>query len=434
MQTQNPIPTNVTVVHRGARDAYQVSAALAEGGLLESLVTDLYWPNEWPSALYLIKILPMAVKQLLLARSNPKLPSYLVRQSLFSGLVSLLAEKSSTIPFSLRQGLTRWSDASLGRLAGRRAARKNSLLLTYSYYGYHAFSAYKRPGMLFQLHPHPASVRKLLEQELRDHPDCSSSLRQEWELSLPIKDFQRLVTETEMASHWLVASSFTRRTLVENGTPASAIDVIPYGVDTERFNPGNIFEKKLSHDKALQLLFVGRINQRKGIKYLLEALRLLGDRRVQLTICGRVVDDLSLLKPFGSQIEIRPSVSASELVDAYRRADLFVLPSVAEGFGQVLLESLACGLPVLSTTHTAAPDLVSDGIEGFVVRPRQPESLAERICWAAEHRAELFEMRAAARMRAEYFTWSRFRQSVLDSVLHFLANQAGRSEVLTQYV
>ncbi len=434
MQTNKPISTSVTVVHRGARDAYQVSAALAEGGLLESLVTDLYWPNDRPLAHRLTKLMPMGAKQLLLARSNPELPSNLVRQSLFSGLVSLVSEKSSSIPFSLRQGLTRWSDATLGRLAGRRAARKNSLLLSYSYYGYHAFSEYKRPGMLFQLHPHPASVRKILEQELRDHPDCRPSLGQEWELSLPAADFQRLVTEIDMASHWLVASSFTRRTLVENGTPAGAIDVIPYGVDTNRFSPGNLLDKRSTRDKALQLLFVGRINQRKGVKYLLEALKLLGDRKVQLTVCGRVVDDLSLFKPFGSQIEIRPSVSALELVEAYRRADLFVLPSVAEGFGQVLLESLACGLPILSTTHTAAPDLVSDGIEGFVVRPRQPESLAERISWAAEHRAELFEMRTAARMRAEHFTWSRFRQSVLDSVLHFLANQAGRSEVLTQYV
>ena len=70
---------------------------------------------------------------------------------------------------------------------------------------------------------------------------------------------------------------------------------------------------------------------------------------------------------------IRPSVSASELVEAYQDADLFVFPSIAEGFGQVLLEALACGLPILTTTHTAAPDIIRDGEHGFIIEPRRPD-------------------------------------------------------------
>ena len=145
---------------------------------------------------------------------------------------------------------------------------------------------------------------------------------------------------------------------------------MPYGVDLEHYRPA---ERSTHRDSAgpLELLFVGRINQRKGLTYLLDALRLLNTDQLRLTICGRVVDDLSLFKSFGSQIQIRPSVSAEELVRAYQSADLFVFPSVAEGFGQVLLESLASGLPILSTTHTAAPDLIDSGVEGFIVEPRR---------------------------------------------------------------
>jgi glycosyltransferase involved in cell wall biosynthesis len=304
--------------------------------------------------------------------------------------------------------------------AGRLAARKSSGLVSYSYYGYDAFNHYGRRGILFQLHPHPASMRRILREELAAHPDCASSLCQEWELSLPEQDFQHLVRETTMASGFLVASSFTKRTLVEHGTQPDAIRVIPYGVDSTRFLPAP--HLRSSQHSPLRLLFVGRINQRKGIKYLLEALRLIDSSQVELTVCGRVVDGLELFRSCSSQVQVRSSVSAKELVAAYQSADLFVFPSVAEGFGQVLLESLSCGLPILSTTHTAAPDLIEHGIQGFIVEPRRPDLIAERIEWALAHRAELAEMGHAARLRAEQFTWERFRSGIGHAVEAFLSS------------
>lgn len=410
----------VVVVHRGARDAYQVSAALASAGLLEKLVTDLYWPGDRPWAARLAAALPGSAARLLSARHDPQIPASLVKQTPVAGLTSYLLEKFKAAPFAWRRSAIRWTDATLGRTAGQLAARTGSLLLSYSYYGYDAFQSYGQPGVLFQLHPHPLSVRRILERELADHPDCAASLRQEWELSLPAEDFERLTAESRLAKHFLVASSFTRQTLIENGAAPEAIRVIPYGVDLERFVPHAPSD---DNSGPLRLLFVGTINQRKGIKYLLEALRLLGPAPVELTVCGRVVDDLSLFRPFGAQVRVRPSVSLPELLEAYRQADLFVLPSVAEGFGQVLLEALASGLPVLSTTHTAAPDLVVEGREGFVVEPRRSDLLAARIEWALGHRAELRDMKFAARQRAEHFTWARFQSGVVEAVRDFMGER-----------
>ncbi len=408
----------VVVVHRGARDAYQTAAALARAGLLERLVTDLYWPAAQPWARALESVLPASLRRLLRSRHHPDIPSHRVRTVPASGLTSFLLEKIKRTPQNLRRNAIRSTDSTLGRTAGELARRTGSELLSYSYYGYRAFEAYGRPGILFQLHPHPASVRRILEGELAAHPDCAASLRQEWELSLPEADFERLVAESRMADRFLAASSFTRRTLIENGAAADSIRVVPYGVDLARFAPG-AQEDTLAG--PLRLLFVGTINQRKGIKYLLEALAMLGPAApVELTVCGRVVDDLTLFKPFASQVRIRPSVSLPELVAAYRRADLFVFPSVAEGFAQVLLEALASGLPILSTTHTAAPDLIEEGREGFVVEPRRADLVAARIEWALGHRRELRAMKKAARERAETFTWARFEAGVVDAVRDFL--------------
>ncbi len=408
------VQARLVVVQSGARDAYQVALALAEAGLLETLVTDLFWPADRAWARRLAHHLPASLQAMLRQRSEPRLPFSSVRLCAFTGALTLLLEKLPNVPRPIRRRVMRHADATLGETAGRLANRRNAGLLSYSYYGFDAFSRFRGSGMLFQLHPHPASMRRILTDELAAHPDCASSLRQEWELALPEEDFEHLVRETTMARSFLAASSFTRSTLVEHGTPADAVHVVPYGVDSTRFTPDPA--RRSPNTGKLRLLFVGRINQRKGIKYLLEAMSALATDQVELTVCGRVVDDLALFRPLADRVVIRPDVSAAELLAAYRAADLFVFPSVAEGFGQVLLESLACGLPILSTTHTAAPDLIESGRQGFVVEPRRSLQLVERIEWALSHRAELFAMRGEARELAEQFTWQRFRHGVVKAV------------------
>ena len=419
--------SKAVVVHGGARDSYQLALALTEAGLLESLVTDLFWPSDRGWARKVARGLPSGLRELLGRRSAAGLPFNEVKLCLLHGLRSVLMEKLPRLPFETRRKWNREADAALGRAAGRLARKTNTGLVSYSYFGYDAISAYGRPAMLFQMHPHPATIRNILREELAAHPDCASSLEQEWELALPEEDYRHLVEEPRMASCLLVASTFTKNSLIEHGTPAEHITVVPYGVDLERFHPAANEQRT---GGPLRLLFVGRINQRKGIKYLLEALRLLQNQEVEveLTICGRVVDDLQLFRPFQNQVKIRPSVSGPELIRAYQDADLFVFPSVAEGFGQVLLEALASGLPILSTTpHTAAPDLIDDGVEGFIVEPRRPDLLAERIAWAANHRAELHEMARRARLRAEQFTWQRFRTQAADSIRQYLqSNEASK--------
>jgi glycosyltransferase involved in cell wall biosynthesis len=147
-----------------------------------------------------------------------------------------------------------------------------------------------------------------------------------------------------------------------------------------------------------------------------------------------VVDDLRLFEPLGSRVRIRPSVSDSELLEAYRSSDLLVFPSVAEGFGHVLLEAMACGLPVVSTTHTAAPDLVTSGEDGFVIDPRNAEQLARKIEWALDHRIELRRMGRAARAKAEQFTWARFRRSVGSAVENFIEARERDGEAAAHHV
>lgn len=398
-------------VHRGSRDGYQVARALQEAGLLEALVTDLYWPADRTWARGIQTLLPRKVMSALSCRYSEGLPSRSVEQCSLSGMAAYLAYERHSLPFDGARKAVRWCDRTLGRRAGKIAKEKDAAILSYSYYAHSAFAndGGDRRRILFQLHPHPASVRSILQQERRLHPDCASSLDKEWELALPDAEYRQLTEEAGMAHHTIAASNFTKSTLVEAGVPAERIAVVPYGIDSDRYSRGM---RSRHPGEPLRLLFVGTLGQRKGIKYLLQAIALLPPGKVELTVCGRVVDDLSIFDGKPPGVKVFPSIGAAGLLEAYRGADVFVFPSLAEGFAQVLLEALASGLPVISTTRTAAPDLIRHGREGFIVEPGSASDLASHIEQFLRHPETLAPMRAAARLRAEHFTWQRFRQGI----------------------
>jgi glycosyltransferase involved in cell wall biosynthesis len=420
------------VVHRGARDAYQVARGLSESGLLEELVTDLHWSPDRSIGGLVDNWVPNRVRRALHTRWAGSNVSRQVSTCWFSGLSSLALSKLPGIPFDLRRQAVRWSDRCLGERAGAIATQRQAALLSYSYYGHSAFTRYKgtAPRILFQLHPHPRSVRQILERERTLYPECAASLNHEWELALPEADFERLAGEVLLAEHWIAASSFTKDTLIENGVPGERVHVVPYGTDLTSFRPDPARIPFHRDHRRLRLLFVGTIAQRKGIRYLVDAMHSLPAELVELTVCGRPVDDLSLFANTSSRIQVKTAIGQDELIEAYRHSDLFVFPSVAEGFGHVLLEAMASGLPVISTTRTAARDLVRPGVEGFVIQPGSAHALAESIRWFLENPARLAEMSRAARLRAEEFSWARFRKGVSEVVGDILqqsaANEKGR--------
>jgi glycosyltransferase involved in cell wall biosynthesis len=111
-----------------------------------------------------------------------------------------------------------------------------------------------------------------------------------------------------------------------------------------------------------------------------------------------------------------PSIAAQDLLEAYRAADVFVFPSLAEGFGHVLLEAMASGLPIISTERTAAPDLIRHGQEGYIADAGNASDLAGHIEAILSVPGSAAAMGEAARRRAECFTWRRFRQRVAEFV------------------
>lgn len=400
----------------GSRDHYQLPVALAERDYLEAFITELYWPFEHVRLGKLAhRALPEPYRSL---RHHPDLPS--TRVKVDWRVLAAVALRHAHPQWSM----FRFTDRTLGKRARKLAAVTGAAIFSYSYYVHAAFEDRTpdrpRHRFMFQLHPHPLSVRRILTEEMERYPWAAASLKREEELQPNTKRFEELCEEAGLANGWVAASSFTAQTLAENGVPRQAVHVVPYGVDPTHF-PAR--ERPSSLDAPLEVLFVGSMIQRKGLCDLLEAMRLLRTKRVRLTLAGRGFIDRDLLNHYSDvDFEVRESLDRGSLVQLMHRCDVFAFPSLVEGFGHVIAEAMCTGLPILATSHTSAADLVQHGVNGWVVPIRSPQALAEKLTWAAEHRQEVAAMGEAAAAAARELTWARFREGVRTAYTSMLAS------------
>jgi glycosyltransferase involved in cell wall biosynthesis len=204
-------------------------------------------------------------------------------------------------------------------------------------------------------------------------------------------------------------SEYSRNISRHSGKPWA--HVIMGGVDVEKFSP----DESVQRDGTV--LFVGRLLPHKGVNDLIDAIT----PQIRLEVIGwhfdvRYLEDLRI-RARGKQVIFRHDCDDRALIDAYRRAMCVVLPSVyrdmyggetkvPELLGQVLLEGMACGAPVICTDVGSLPEIVEDGVTGFIIPPNDPQSLRCRLEWLQRHPEAAREMGRAARRRVEEkFTW-----------------------------
>ncbi len=177
--------------------------------------------------------------------------------------------------------------------------------------------------------------------------------------------------------------------------------IIYGGVDENMFSRGQ-------EPKQSRFLYTGRIFPLKGIHHLIEAL----PQGVALDILGQSHDD-AYLKRLREQsadksVTFRHDADDAALIRKYRQALATVLPSLVDGGFTAAMESLSCGTPVLGTKVGSLPEIVDDGVTGFLIPPNDPAALREKIEWFVAHpeRAEEMGRRGREKVLKE-FTWDR---------------------------
>lgn len=222
---------------------------------------------------------------------------------------------------------------------------------------------------------------------------------------------ERLDEEIRLADGILVGSDYVADTFVAEGIDRGKIAVVPYGVDLATFTPAPADGAA----RPFRVVFAGQLTQRKGLSYLLRGYARFHRADSELTLVGMPVGGMEALRPFASLFRHVPHQTRPALAQRYRESDVFVLPTLIEGMPLVVVEAMACGLPVIVTANGPA-GIVRDGIDGYIVPERDDEAIADRLEHLYRDPALRREMGRQAAARAREFSW----QAYADRARHYL--------------
>jgi glycosyltransferase involved in cell wall biosynthesis len=230
---------------------------------------------------------------------------------------------------------------------------------------------------------------------------------------IPQRMFARMNRELERADCIIVQSSFCKDSMAWNGIPESKILINPMGVDISTFQP------RQSVPAKPRFICVGTICLRKGHQYLFRAFELLKKRLpdAELICVGQYKTDFRRERPrWEGTFRHIPHLSHSDLATLLQSCTAFVFPSQEEGIARAQIEALAVGLPVIGTHEGGATTLVRDGIEGFIVRGRDPQHIAEAMIRVAlDTELNLKMGKASLQKGATKNTWQDYGDRLLDA-------------------
>jgi glycosyltransferase involved in cell wall biosynthesis len=195
-------------------------------------------------------------------------------------------------------------------------------------------------------------------------------------IAIPQWMFARMNRELERADLILCPSLFVRDTMLVNGIPDEKCLVNPFGADV------GIFKQREAIPARPRFIAVGTICLRKGHQYLFRAFELVKKQLpdAELICAGNVKTDFRKEWPRwrGTFTHI-PHLPHSELAQLLQICTAFVFPSLEEGFARSVVEAMAVGLPIIASPESGATTLVQDGVEGFIVRGRDPQHIADAM-------------------------------------------------------
>lgn len=210
------------------------------------------------------------------------------------------------------------------------------------------FEANRHRRLVFhEIDAHPRSRNELLEK-FYGARHARAEMFPEWFV-------QRIEAEIAMASSVLVPGAVVAAQMLRHGVEASKLHTVPFGVDPDVFRPRLDGTADGGRSRRLQVVTTGQISLRKGIPFLLEAVR---GRNVDLTLVGQVFD-ARILENLPENVTVAGILTAEQIANLYARCDAFVLPSIEDAFGLVVAEAAGAGLQVITTRETGAHELLS---------------------------------------------------------------------------
>lgn len=255
-------------------------------------------------------------------------------------------------------------------------------------------------------------LSEIYRKDEERYPSTAKYLFDEQKKVFDVDTQKRLMEELKLSQYFLAGSKFVKKSLEYSGIESSTIFVVNYGVNLNQFIPHKIAEIS----GPLKLLFTGNCSFRKGLHHLLAVVSTYNVKDVELYLAGGYDSQSFLYKKYSiySNIHFLGFVTHDILQEVYTNTDIFVLPSLAEGFAMVSLEALGAGLPIICTTNSGCNDIVEDGKNGFVIEASDEAALKNRINWFLTNRNKISEMGNYARKSVSQHSWDDYGNNLLN--------------------
>lgn len=413
----------VMVAQIGARRNYLVPITLHRAGMVAAFYTDWYAPKTplTHAASAVAQVLPFKTIRRAASRQAKEIPLDRVKHfplfAIWYTWIKKWARQRNALPLAYLMGGQRFCKAIV-----REHIPKCDVLYAFSSAAKELFEWARRTGVICvvdqEIPPLIIEARLVREQE-EAYPQWTTGMsncegveayterqREEWELSDAI----------------LCPSQFCRRAVIEAGGPPEKICFLPSGVHRSFFAA----ERRPEPHSGLRVLFVGNTPIRKGLPDLVLALEQLRSHYITGIFVGATTSlteyAIRRAKKVGSLLG---NVTRDQMISLYASADVLVLPTVSDIFPGAVLEALAMGLAVITTPNCGAADIVRDGIDGFIVPIRSPQSIAEKLELLATDSRLLEEMQHNARQRAADFTPEAYEARLTEVLCDLWVRSAG---------
>ncbi len=395
-------------------DAQNNARAIMEAGCLDAFVTTfVYRGDGWlANALgWIPQSVRERLRRQLARRSIDQIDDHLIHAYPMWELVRTAAGRVTRGPIAADLA---WDSLShhFDRLVARRYVPQTEAIHAYEYTALDAFRKAKSQGVARVLYLPSLDSRRFEEIQRRE--------RQAWpELAGPYdayfdkkfeRRYMRRCEEIGLADVIVTNSALTSQSHIEAGAHPDKFLSVPLAapptIDAVRDRHGAV-------TAPLKVIWAGSFSIRKGAHYILQAWELLNPgRAARLDVYGALTVPERLLAGVGDGITFHGPVARPVLFRAYEAADVLVFPTLSDGFGLVVAEAMAHGLPVITTNQAGAADLVTPA-NGMVVPAGDARALAEALQWCLDNRERLAGMRHEALATARRRQWADYRREFI---------------------
>jgi glycosyltransferase involved in cell wall biosynthesis len=201
----------------------------------------------------------------------------------------------------------------------------------------------------------------------------------------------RELREYALTDRVLVLSTFSRQSFVDEGTLPERICTVPLGVRVEAFRPSPEMvagrQRRIQSGEPLRVLFVGAVSFRKGFFDFASVIDKLHGRGFSFELVGPILPECApLVETLRSKATFVGKKRQSDLPASYHAADVFLFPTIEDGFPAVMAQAKAAALPIVTTAHGAGLDIVTPGLDGWIVPVREPAAIVDRLIWCGANR------------------------------------------------